>query len=145
MAATLRAGGVLSGSNPKKMNNTAVRYTSLIAAIAALGALSAAQLNAQNGPGPADQALRALYQPAPAYSYNLRHDEVEGQVVVSFRVTPSGDVADEAIVSSTQARLNRPTLLALSKWKYAPAMKAGAPVTSRVLETVRFTIPDAIR
>ncbi len=121
------------------MNNKITTTRSILVAIAAFAALPAIQLNAQEAPV---QAPKALSQQAPAYSYQLRRDEVVGKVVVAFVVTPSGDVADAAIVSSTASRLDRPTLVALSKWKYAPATKAGVPVTAKVIETVKFEMPE---
>ena len=127
------------------MKIKSISLGSILVAIAAFASLPATRLVAQNASGPADQAPKIISQPAPDYSYGLRRDEVQGVVRVEFNVTPSGDVANAAIVSSTEKRLDRPTLLALSKWKYAPATKAGVPVASRVLATVKFAMPDTDR
>jgi TonB family protein len=126
-------------------NNKALSISSLLVAIAAFLSVSATQLNAQNVSDTGDQGPRALSREAPVYSHDLRHEEIEGQVVVSFVVTPTGDVANPFVVSSTEERLVRPTLLALSKWKYLPATRAGVPITSRVIETVDFRMPDLSR
>ena len=127
------------------MNNKALSISSVLVAIAAFLSQPATQLNAQNVSGGGSQNPQAVSQQAPVYSYDLRHDDVEGQVVVSFNVTPKGDVENASVVSSTQPRLVRPTLLALSRWKYLPATKGGVPVASRVIETVNFTMPDSSR
>lgn len=127
------------------MKIKSISLASILVAIAAFASLTATQLNAQNASAPADQAPKIISQTAPDYSYGLRRDEVQGEVRVLLEVTPSGNVADETVISSTQRRLDKPTLLALSKWRYAPATKDGVPVTSRVLATVKFTMPDTDR
>jgi protein TonB len=81
-------------------------------------------------------------QPSPDYSIELRHDGVVGEVVVSFTVTPSGDVTHAVVVSSTQRRLEKPALEAVRLWKFSPAMKAGAPVSSSVVQPIAFSISD---
>jgi TonB family protein len=92
-----------------------------------------------------DVAPRPVAQPAPVYSAYLRHAVIEGQVEVAFTVSPHGDVAEATIVSSTDRLLNKPTLDAVMKWHFLPAMKAGVPVSRKVREVVAFTIPDAPR
>ena len=62
------------------------------------------------------------------------------EVVVSFTVTPTGEVTNAAVVSSTHKRLEKPVLEAVKKWKFAPAVKAGAPVSSKVIQPVAFAI-----
>jgi protein TonB len=125
------------------MKNKIVSLAPLLVALAAFAAVLPTQSNAQNIPSSVDQAPKALSQPLPAYSYELRHDEIQGTVVVSFTITASGQVADAEIVSTSDRRLDRPTLLAVSQWRYAPAIKAGMPVSTRVLQTVSFKMPDS--
>jgi protein TonB len=112
----------------------------LVAAIAAAVILPSIPLRAQDNPRAPDQAPRALAQPSPSYSYDLRHDAIAGEVVVSFTVTPTGEVTNAAVVSSTHKRLEKPVLEAVKKWKFAPAVKAGAPVSSKVIQPVAFAI-----
>jgi protein TonB len=114
--------------------------SSLVVAIATFVSIPSTQLNAQNASGNLDREAVAVSQSAPVYSYDLRHDEIQGKVVVSFIVSPSGEVSNAAIVESTQRRLNGPTLRAVNKWKFVPAAKAGAPVASRVVQTVVFVM-----
>ncbi len=114
----------------------------LVAAIAAIAILPSIPLRAQEASAAPSQAPKALVQPSPNYSFALRHDEVAGHVVVSFTVTPSGDVIHAAVVKSTHRRLEKPALEAVRQWKFSPAMKAGAPVSARVLQPIAFTISD---
>jgi TonB family protein len=117
------------------------RYlNALVAAIAAIVVLPSIPLRAQDNLGAPDQPPKALAQPSPSYSFDLRHDEIVGKVVVSFTVTPSGAVTNAAVVSSTHKRLEKPVLEAVKNWKFAPAVKAGAPVSSKVIQPIAFTI-----
>lgn len=115
-------------------------FNAFVAAFAAIVILPSIPLYALDTPGAMDSAPSAIARANPDYSYVLRHDGVEGRVVVSFTVTSSGDVADAAVVSSTQKRLEKPALEAIRKWKFAPAVKSGVPVSSRVIQPVAFTI-----
>jgi protein TonB len=127
------------------MNNKTFSISSVLVAVAAFLSQPSTQLSARSVSSDGTQNPQAVSQQAPVYSYDLRHDDVEGRVVVAFNVTPKGNVENASIVSSTQPRLVRPTLLALSKWKYLPATKDGVPVASRVIETVNFTMPGSSR
>lgn len=125
------------------MKNKILSLCPILLALAAFALLLASTSRAQIAPSFLDQPPKVLSQQAPSYSYELRHEEVQGTVVVSFTVLPSGEVANATIVSSSDWRFNQATLLAVSQWKYSPGMKAGAPVSTRVLETVKFTLPSS--
>jgi protein TonB len=127
------------------MKNKILSLSSLLAAIAAFVSQPASHVSAQSLSGPQDQEPKALSKQAPDYAYQLRRDDIEGRVVVAFDITPSGDVANEKVVSATEPRLVKPTIRALSKWKYQPAIRGGVPVASRVIETVDFTLPENSR
>jgi len=131
------------------MKSNVLRLSTLAVAIAALVALPAgAATGTAFIPNPAigvDQPPRPIDQIEPFYSPYLRHAVIEGQVVVAYTVTARGDVADATIVSSTHRLLNKPTLDAIMKWRFAPALKAGVPVTSKVQQVVSYSIPDAPR
>ena len=88
------------------------------------------------------QEARPISQIAPAYSHDLRASCVEGDVVVSFTITPTGEVRNPALVSSTNRFLDKPTLAAVLKWKFTPAMKDGVAVSEKVVQPVAFRIPD---
>lgn len=130
------------------MNSNVLRLSALAAMAAAVVLPAGAATGTALTPNPslvADQPPRPLAQPVPIYSPYLRHELIEGQVVVAFTVNPVGNVSDATIVSSTDRLFNGPTLDAVMKWRFAPAMKAGAPVSSKVREIVIFSISDAPR
>ncbi len=131
------------------MKSNLLRLSALIVATTALVVLPAgAATGTALAPNPStlvDQIPTPIAQPKPVYSAYLRHAVIEGQVVVAFTVSPVGDVADATIVSSTDRLFNKPTLDAVMKWRFSPALKAGVPVSSKVRQVVTFTIPDAPR
>lgn len=125
------------------MKNKILKLSSILVASAAFISIAPSQLKAQAIIGSEVKLPQVVAQPAPDYSINLRREGIEGEVVVSFVVTPSGEVSHPVIVSSTDPRLGHPTLVALSKWKYKPATKAGVAVSTRVIETVKYQLQDA--
>lgn len=70
--------------------------------------------------------LHALSQPEPDIPRSLRDSGTGGKVMLSFTVQPDGSVADAAVVSSSNRRLNRPAIDAVSQWRFAPIRVARA-------------------
>jgi protein TonB len=115
--------------------NTRIISAGALAAV--LGLCASNQLSA------AVQPPMPVSQVAPNYSFDLRVDQEEGEVVVGFTVTKDGSVLNPVVVRSTNRLLNKPTLDAVRKWKFAPAMNDGVAVSMNVLQPVAYTIPDA--
>jgi protein TonB len=92
-----------------------------------------------------EQNPTAISQLKPVYSCYLRHEALEGRVVVSFTVNSQGDVVNPAIVSSTNRLFEKPTLYAVAHWKFKPAIRGGLPVNRTVTQQVNFEILDAPR
>ncbi len=124
------------------MKTNKLSLGAFLAAFVAIALLPATPLSAQSVSAAANQAPKAISQPKPDYSFQLRRDDVEGVVTVSFTITSLGDVTDVALVSSTQRRLDKPTLSAIKTWKFQPGIKGGQPVSSKVIQAVAFSIPE---
>jgi TonB family protein len=88
------------------------------------------------------QTPKPVSQVSPAYAFYLREAGVEGEVVVSFTITASGDVINPVVVSTTDRALDRSTLAAVRKWKFTPAMKDGVAVSITAVQPVAFKIPE---
>jgi TonB family protein len=71
---------------------------------------------------------------------NMWRQEIEGIVVVDLVVTADGNVANPAVVSSTNHEFEKNALVAVNQWKYRPGRKAGQPVATHLQVPVRFTI-----
>lgn len=104
--------------------------------VAALSVFAAIPLSA------AVQNAKPLSRIAPAYALDLRTSGVEGDVVVGFTITKTGDVQNPVVISSTDRLLEEPTLAAVRKWKFAPAMNGVVPVEVKAVQTVAFSISD---
>ncbi len=81
-------------------------------------------------------------QPAPAYPFDLRKEQCEGQVTVQFTVTADGRVANAVVTQSSNWVFRDLALNAVRKWKYAPALQDGQPVSATVSQSFVFVVPD---
>jgi len=112
-----------------------IRHTFAYALAAALSLPTSATLFA------ADELPTPVSQVSPKYAFDLRRDEVEGKVVVSYIITAQGDVANAVVTSSTEKAFERTTLAAIKQWKFMPAMRDGVAVATKVRTTVNFVLP----
>jgi TonB family protein len=113
-----------------------------IRSICSCSALAALSVSAVSPLCAALQNPKPLSQVAPAYAIDLRESGLEGEVVVSFTVTSTGEVRNPVVVSSTDRALEKPTLAAVRKWKFAPAMNDGVAVSVKVVQPVAYVIPE---
>jgi TonB family protein len=87
-----------------------------------------------------DRHPQAISTPAPTYRYDLRRAEIEGAVLVSFNVTAQGAVTDAVVVKSTDLVFEEPTLQAVKKWKFAPAIIDGHAAMVPAMQLVTFSV-----
>jgi TonB family protein len=113
-----------------------IRPLSVFSIAAALSVTALSPLSA------AIENARPLSRIVPAYSPDLRMSRIEGEVVVSFIITAKGNVLNPTVVSSTDRLLDGPTLAAVRKWKFTPAMDGGVAVAEKAVIPVAFVIPD---
>ncbi len=116
-----------------------IRNVTVSLLTAALSVSASAPMFAQS------PAATPIYQVAPEYSAQLRHALAEGDVRVSFTVTPKGDVANARIVESSDRAFEKAALDAVRQWKFAPAVKDGRPVSVTVQQDFAFTMPELHR
>jgi len=67
-----------------------------------------------------------------------------GACVVEFTIGKNGAVLGPQVVRSGDPSFNKPALSAISKWKFSPAMKNGAPVECHVSMAFIFTTRDRL-
>ena len=113
-----------------------IRIMSACSLAAALSVSAVASLSAAN------QDAKPVSQVAPAYSLDLRESGVEGEVVVGFTITAAGQVADPVVIRTSNVVLDKATLAAVRKWKFAPAMNNGVAVRQKAVLPVAFKISD---
>ena len=110
------------------------RLSSLLVLAAALSASAFAPLSAE------DRLPQPVAQPSPAYPFDLRKAQIEGDVLIIFTVTREGQVADPQVVSSSNWMFRDLTLAAIKKWQYTPALKDGHPVSIKVSQSFAFRV-----
>jgi TonB family protein len=111
-----------------------IRNLSAFSLAAALAVSAVSPLSA------AIQGATPLSQVAPTYAHDLRLSGVEGEVVVGFTISKTGEVQNAAVVSSTDRALEDPTLAAVRQWRFSPAMKDGVAVSVKAVQAVSYSI-----
>jgi TonB family protein len=89
-------------------------------------------------PGNGIRPPRALYDPEPDYSEEARKVKLQGSVVLSLVVDATGHPRNVKIARSLGMGLDEKAIEAVEKWKFAPGMKDGYPVATRVEVEVNF-------
>ncbi len=74
----------------------------------------------------------------PAYPSSLQHDGVQGTVVLYAVIRADGTVADIRVLHGLHDQLDANAVKALSRWKFRPAMKSGAPVDLEAVVQIPF-------
>jgi TonB family protein len=74
----------------------------------------------------------------PAYPSSLQHDGVQGTVVLYAVIRADGTVGDIRILHGLHGQLDANAVKALSRWKFRPAMKSGAPVDLEAVVQIPF-------
>jgi protein TonB len=89
-----------------------------------------------------DRQPTAVYQPAPAYPFEMKRTGLEGSVNVEFVLDATGQVVHARALSSTDPRFEEAAVVGVLKWKFRPGIKAGRRVNSRMLVPIKFTIVE---
>jgi TonB family protein len=64
--------------------------------------------------------LKPIFQPQPEIPRDMRASIANGRVVLSFTVQPDGTVREAAVVRTTNRRLGKSALDAISQWRFEP-------------------------
>lgn len=81
--------------------------------------------------------------PRPAYPPRAVRGGIEGRVLLTVEVLPSGQIADVAVEeTSGHPMLDRAALEAVRRWRFTPALRLGVPVRARVLVPVAFSLTE---
>lgn len=67
-----------------------------------------------------EETLTPLFRAEPQFPANVLRTLRKGAVQLRFTVLPDGSVADAAVVTSTNSRLNTSALAAIAQWRFAP-------------------------
>jgi protein TonB len=84
-----------------------------------------------------DQRPRAVYQPSPNFTAELRR-RAPGTVYIIFVVDERGRVTNSVVQSSTDPVFEGPALAAVKQWKFEPGLRNGKAVRFRVRQPIIF-------
>jgi protein TonB len=110
-----------------------------------LSACSLAAAFSMSASTPLSAAIKGatpISQVAPAYSFDLRAADVEGEVVVGFTISKTGEVLNPSVVSTTNRDLDNAAVAAVRKWKFAPATNDGVAVSVKAVQPITFQIAE---
>lgn len=109
-------------------------------------AAQAPQAGASAGPRTADEPVVAMVpgvtpprvtsQAAPEHP--AKGFRISGTVLISLVVTSRGEPKEPRVVRSLEKDIDQSALDAVMKWQFAPAMRDGKPVATRVTVEIRF-------
>ncbi|WP_317201956.1 TonB family protein [Janthinobacterium sp.] len=95
-----------------------------IAPVVAPAAPPAVVAKAPEPPPPAadeeETPLKALAQAQPVIPRNVLASLTAGKVMVKFTVEANGSVSNAEVLSSSSRQLNKPTLAAITAWRFEP-------------------------
>ena len=89
-----------------------------------------------------DQAPVPRFQSNPNYPFDMRRQNIGGQVIVEFIVDAVGDVHNAFAVRSTQREFEASAVQAVGKWKFRPGKKNGRAVATRMQVPIVFSLNE---
>ena len=88
-----------------------------------------------------EQKATVLSQSRPEYPYRAKVRGIEGSVQLEFTVLPDGTCADIIVLSATPSGyFEKAAINSVSTWRFAPATRDGAPVSSRMKIQISFDL-----
>jgi TonB family protein len=85
-------------------------------------------------------APSVLFKVEPEYSEEARKAKFQGTVVLSIVVDPSGKARDIKVIRPLGLGLDEKAIEAVSKWRFKPGQKDGAPVPVQATVEVNFRL-----
>lgn len=87
-----------------------------------------------------DRQPQAVFQPAPIFPAELRSTFSEADVTMEFIINTKGEVLLPHAVNTPNRRFEEAAITGMLKWKFKPGYKAGRPVNTRTLITIKFRV-----
>ena len=81
------------------------------------------------GAAPSDTDIVPLVRVQPIYPVRAQERGIEGYVIMSFTISPTGTVKNPVVLESSPSRIfDRAAIRAIKKWKYRPKIEDGKAV-----------------
>jgi protein TonB len=78
----------------------------------------------------------------PVYPLEMKKAGITGKVVFQFIIDRTGAVRDVVILSSPHKAFEKPTIDAVSQWRFSPGIKAGRAVNVRMQGDLTFGLVE---
>ncbi|MDY6945217.1 MAG: TonB family protein [Pseudomonadota bacterium] len=86
-------------------------------------------------------SLKRVREVAPVYPRSAQRDGTQGWVQVEFTIAPDGSTQDLRVRNSEPAQVfDKAALDSVSRWRFEPIRKNGAPVAQRAVLQVKFVL-----
>lgn len=89
-----------------------------------------------------DQKPVPRFQARPQYPFELRRSKISGEVVVDFIVDAQGEVVNARALRSSHPGFEAAAVQAVTRWKFRPGLKDGAPVNTHLQVPIVFSIEE---
>jgi len=86
---------------------------------------------------------KVVSAPSPPYAQDARKNQIQGVVLLEATVDANGLVTEVRLVKSLYPSLDESAMTTVRTWRFAPAMKDGNAVATRLPIEATFTLPDA--
>lgn len=94
---------------------------------------------ASNQPESVTRGPITVRKSPPRYPRTLERKGIGGTVAIALQIDTTGRVSSAAVQSSSgQAELDRAALVAVQRWRFKPALKAGTAISSRSVVNIVF-------
>jgi TonB family protein len=104
--------------------------------------LGAQPLSAAEATVAANRPATVVTTVTPAYPYLMRRAEARAEVTVTFTVNTRGMVTKADVIDTNNPEFNAATLDAIRQWVFAPAIKDGRAVETKLRQTFTFSVQD---
>lgn len=133
---------ILDGTRSRTVQNRRMLLISLAAVVAAAIPLAALQSDGKvhRIGEPGVTAPVALEKRQPAYTQEAREAKIEGTVVLTAVVEPTGRLSNIQVKEGLDAGLDQNAMAALATWVFKPAEKNGTPVRVSCTIQVNFRL-----
>jgi TonB family protein len=90
-----------------------------------------------------DSAPRPIFQPSPRYPPDLEQSTAVGSATIEFYIGDDGQARLPRVVRADDPQFGWAAATAVARWRFAPPLKNGQPVETRVQVPIQFQLPQA--
>jgi periplasmic protein TonB len=116
--------------------NFCKRFTAILALMTLLLPAAFAAVPQQS----AESNPQVISKIEPDYTPEAREARIQGIVALDVEIKSDGNVGDVKVKQSLDKGLDENAVTALRQWKFKPAVRNGAPVTSVATIEVRYAL-----